>query len=48
LGEIEDNPEDLREKIEQEEDKSQFRGIYFNTRGQPYVVGIIDPLTGFT
>lgn len=47
LGEILDNPIELKQKMILESDKSQFRGIYFTPDDRPYLVGIIDPLTGF-
>lgn len=48
MGEIEDDPEELRERIDSEKDENSYRGVYFTKKGKPYVIGVIDPLTGFT
>jgi hypothetical protein len=48
MGEIDDNPEELRERIQAENDDNAYRGVYFTKKGRPYVIGVIDPLTGFT
>lgn len=47
LGEIEGDAEELRDKIENEQDDNFYRGVYFTRSGKPYVLGVIDPLTGF-
>lgn len=47
LGEIDDPADELRERIKEENDPNTYRGVYFATDGKPYVIGIIDPLTGY-
>lgn len=47
LGEIEDDADSLRDRIETENDENAYRGVYFSKEGQPYILGVIDPLTGF-
>jgi hypothetical protein len=45
LGEIEDDPEELKEAISK--NPGLGHGIYWADTGKPYIVGVIDPLTGF-
>ena len=47
MGEIEDNPEELKDRIDSEVDENVYRGVYFTKEGVPYILGVIDPLTGF-
>ena len=45
LGEINEDPDVLRQQIELNPNIGD--NIYFDVDGRPYVLGIIDPLTGF-
>ena len=45
LGKIEGDREDLREAIRLDSNVGKY--IYFTNQGQPYVIGIIDPLTSW-
>lgn len=48
LGEIIDDPESIKKMMGEERDnKAKYRGLYFSKQGKPYLVGVIDPLTGF-
>lgn len=48
IGEIiEDDWDEFYEKVINEKDESVYRGVYFTKEGKPFVLGIIDPLTGF-
>lgn len=47
LGEIEDDPEKIKAKMAVEKDKTMYRGLYFTSDDKPYLIGVIDPLTGF-
>jgi len=45
LGQIENNRQQIKEMIQNE--PASGKGIYFTKEGLPFVVGIIDPLTGW-
>ena len=45
LGQIEGDRENLRQSIRLDPNSGKY--IYFSDQGQPYVIGIIDPLTGW-
>jgi hypothetical protein len=45
LGEIEDDPAELEEAILL--NPKLGHGVFWDETGRPYIVGIIDPLTGF-
>jgi hypothetical protein len=45
LGEIVHNSAEATE--EENKSLSEIRGVYFTPENKPYVIGVIDPLTGF-
>lgn len=48
VGEILDDPAELRQQIlAADQDSITYRGVHFSTGGKPYVLGVIDPLTGY-
>jgi len=47
IGEILDDPEEIKSKIAFENDLNPHRGVYFTSSNVPYLLGVIDPLTGF-
>lgn len=46
IGEICEDVEIIKQKVAEDPELSQ--GLYFSKDGKAYVIGIIDPLTGFT